>query len=628
MRWPGRIVGWLPLGIAMSAALLAFSGSLGGDFVYDDVHEIVGNPLIQQPRLLPRALVSDNWAFRATGGPASSSYWRPVRTLYLAAGYRLFGLDSTVGWHVASLLLHLAVLAAADRVLRRLETPPFLTGAILVLAAVHPTRVESVVWISGFQDLLLAAFLLLSLGFLVPLSRRPSAPGIAAATALFGLALLSKETAIGFPAVVFVAALTAGAGRALPREKGSVRRAAVVTIPFLGMALLYLAARKSILGFFGGGAAPDLKMALTTLPSQLAFYLGHALFPSGLGPLYPLRALSPETADLRTFWLPGSLALGALGGLCLLARRSPVRAAGLALFLFLLAPALPAFNLPPGHLVHDRYLYLPLFGLLTVLVPALAEGIGRARDLDASRAQAVVFALSLLAAVPLGVETARYGLAWGSERTLWERGIRSDPTSAFALGRHASHLYHEGRAAEAKACASRALEIDPSDVNALVVAAWLSESEGRQAEAERCLGLLVRQHPLLPEAWEWTAAYYERAGRLPEAERTLRAAAASIPLSRAAFTDQLALVLHRGGRTGEAVAELESVRSLVPGEFRPSARLVPFHLGVLYLELGRPAEAGPAFREFVASTAESSDPEMLRRRRRAEQLLASLPAPR
>ena len=276
-------------------------------------------------------------------------------------------------------------------------------------------------------------------------------------------------------------------------------------------------------------------------------------------------------------------------------------------------------------MVHDRYLYFPLLGLLMVLVPALADAIGRTCHLDASRAQGIVLVLSLLAALPLGIETVRYGQAWGSEAALWERGIETDPTSAFALGRHASHLYHEGRTGEAKGYAARALEADPSDVNGLVVSAWVAESEGRQDEAERILRLLVRRQPRVPDVWEWTAAYYERVGRLADAERILRAAGATIPLARASFTDQLALVLHREGRAPEAVAELEAVRPLVAREFRPSARLVLFHLGVLHLEPGKAAEAGRALREFVASTAETSDPELLRRRKRAEELLGSLP---
>jgi hypothetical protein len=85
------------MALVACAALLAFSGRLGGDFVYDDLSEIVSNPLIQQPRLLSKALVSDTWAFRATNGPVVSSYWRPVRTLGMAAGFRLFGLRSTFG---------------------------------------------------------------------------------------------------------------------------------------------------------------------------------------------------------------------------------------------------------------------------------------------------------------------------------------------------------------------------------------------------------------------------------------------------------------------------------------------------------------------------------------------------
>ena len=613
------------MALAACASLLAFSGSLGGEFVYDDLSEVVSNPLIQQPGLLSKALVSDTWAFRATSARVVSSHWRPVRTLGMAAGYRLFGIRDTFGWHAAILLLHLAALAAASRVLAKLGSPPALSAAILVLAAVHPTRVESVVWISGFQDLLVALFLLGALGILLPADERPSAASQAAACSLYALALLSKESAIGFPAVVCALFLVPGGSGPDRPWKASLRRSIGVTAPFLAVTILYLGARKALLGAFGGGAPPSFGETLLTLPSQLSFYLGHSLFPFGLGPLYPLRPVLPEAAGLLNFWLPALLSAAALAGLVGVAGRSPLRRAGLFLFLFLLAPALPVFNLAPERIVHDRYLYLPLLGLLMVLVPAAADATGRAGGLTADRAQLVVLGLAIAIAVPLGVETARYGQVWGSEAALWARGAETDPSSAFALGKHASWLYQKGRLAEAKGFAARALAADAADVNGLVVSAWTAEAEGRQRDAERLFLLLLEREAGATESWEWAAAYYERTGRLEDAERVLRGAREALPYTRASFTDQLALVLHRLGRTREALSELESVRPLVAGEFRPAARLVPFHIGVLALELGRVDEARGALQDFVAANGAADDPELLRRRQRASEILGTLP---
>src|SRR5512140_4044454 len=166
-----RVLAWLgrtwPFWLAAFATIVAFSSGLTGGFVYDDSREIVSNELIRDPRLLGKALVSDTWAFRATTDAVNSSYWRPCRTLWMALGYRLFGVRSTLGWHLGNLALHLGVLAAAQTVLRRLGASPALAAAILLLFAIHPTRVESVAWISALQDPLAALFLLGSLAFLL-----------------------------------------------------------------------------------------------------------------------------------------------------------------------------------------------------------------------------------------------------------------------------------------------------------------------------------------------------------------------------------------------------------------------------------------------------------------------------
>jgi tetratricopeptide (TPR) repeat protein len=261
-----------------------------------------------------------------------------------------------------------------------------------------------------------------------------------------------------------------------------------------------------------------------------------------------------------------------------------------------------------------------------VLVPAVSDAVERAAGVTADRAELLVLGLAVATALPLGLETARYGQVWGSEAALWARGAETDPSSAFALGKHASWLYHEGRLAEAKGFAARALTADAADVNGLVVSAWVAEAEDRQGDAARLFARLLEAAPGVPESWDWNAAYYERRERPDEAVRILRGARERLPLTRAAFTDDLALVLHRLGRTGEALTELESVRPLVAGEFRPAARLVPFHIGVLALELGRVDEARGALLEFVAANGDTGDPELLRRRERASEILRTLPS--
>jgi tetratricopeptide (TPR) repeat protein len=543
-------------------------------------------------------------------------------------GYRVFGVRSTLGWHLGSLALHLGVLAAAQTVLRRLRASPALIASILLLFAIHPAHVESVTWISAFQDPLAAVFLLGSLALLLGHPPSPTRARGAAAVALFVLGLLSKEAAITFPAVVFAAVLSRDRSTGTPPWLESLKTASAATAPFLLTTVAYLAARKAILGvFFSMGSTAPFSVALFTLPKQFAFYLMESLFPIAVGPVHPIRTVQPGGAGLLEFWFPLALSAAALAGLFLAARRSPLRLIGLALFLFLLAPSLPASNLPTDRVVQDRYLYLPLLGILSVLLPALSSGLSRLALIGPRRSDRVVLALAIAASLPLGFETARYARAWRSDASLWEWGVKTDPESSIALGQHAVWLHKAGRIDEARTFADRALRADPGQRDAVLTRARIEEAERRLADAEREYRLVLKLSPNQAESWEEIALFYQRNGRPDEAARLLRIGRDRLPFNRAAFTDNLAVVLHDLGHTEEALRELEAVRPIVRNEFHPAAPSVLFHIGLMSLELGRIGEARSALADFLDASVRADNPEILRRRGRAAEILSSLARP-
>ena len=74
-----------------------FANTLDGDFVYDDRRQILMNPLIQDPGLYGKALVSDVWAFKADGNTVTSNYWRPTYTAWSIINFRFFGVRPQAG---------------------------------------------------------------------------------------------------------------------------------------------------------------------------------------------------------------------------------------------------------------------------------------------------------------------------------------------------------------------------------------------------------------------------------------------------------------------------------------------------------------------------------------------------
>lgn len=602
----------------MAVALVAvavFSGALGGDFVYDDTRQIVDNPLIQEGRHLGRALTSDVWAFKGDGGTPVSSYWRPLFVLWLAANHTLFGLGATFGWHLALLLAHAAVTLLAWLLVRRLA--PAAGGgaatatAVALLFAVHPVHVESVAWISGAPDVLMAAAFLGALVLVVLDARAPRRGRRWLAAGLALAAMLAKEVAVVFPAVAAAAVV------ALPASSAAAggrrwRRAAAAALPGAVAAALYLAARWAVLGGLSAGAQqPGLGWPdeLASAPAVLGFYLRQVLWPASLSPAYPLRTAAADSVSAATLWLPLAALAAAAAVIWWVARRRPEARLGVALFLLPLAPALHLRAFTAEQIVHDRYLYLPLLGALMVAVPAVEELaaalLRRWPRRRAAAPAALVLALAGLAAVPLALTTVRYSRVWGDEVRLWRRAVAADPASPFNWLQLGVALGERGSPGEARRALDRSLGLSTraaATPHALLARADLALAGGDLAAAENDLQRVLAGDPERAAAYERLARVYTRAGRLAAAAGVLEGARQRLPQRRCALTANLAVVLYLQGDRRRALAELEAVQPLIRSELGPVCASVAFRLGQLYAELGRDDEARRAFAEYLGSS--------------------------
>jgi hypothetical protein len=179
----------------VAVCILVFANSLGGEFVYDDTRQVTQNTLIQDNRLIWKALTSDVWAFKGDGSVASSNYWRPTFTAWQIINFRLFGLHP-FGWHVTNLLLHCGLSLLAFASLRRWEYSAPIAFVIALIFAVHPVRVETVAWISGVPDLLFGLAFLGSLWFARSYAELRRTRSLALSVLLYAVALGAKEIGI------------------------------------------------------------------------------------------------------------------------------------------------------------------------------------------------------------------------------------------------------------------------------------------------------------------------------------------------------------------------------------------------------------------------------------------------
>lgn len=607
MKIPDELKWLIPL---VLVCFVVFANTVGGEFVYDDTRQILRNTLIQDNSLIWKALTSDVWAFKGDGTQAASNYWRPTFTLWNILCFRLFG-TSPAGWHVANILLHTGVTLMAFLLLRKWQFTAMVAFAIALVFAVHPVHVESVAWIAGSPDLLFSLALLGSLWFATSYRESRSSNHLILTALLYAFALGAKEVGIlCLPIYYFVL-----------KDGEAERKKADNNTPLLvlgAVAVVYFVARLGVLGAIS--RPPDDAVpfgdALMSVPMMFAFYLKQAFAPIWIAINYPLTPVTQ--IGVMNFVVPLAVSLAVLVGVFFLARISNKNRIAAAIFLLPLIPAMNATAFISEQIVHDRYLYLPMLGILMLLVPLVTQYVNERN---------VMIACCVIAAA-LSVQTFRYNTAYANELALWTWTSSIDDSS-FTSMQLGGALAEAGRNEEALTAYSAAIAKKPS-MRGLLGRGRIYNSLKQYPNAEKDL-LKALAMPIERQEAYSTYQVYESLGiayveqkKFDQAASIFREAKNSLPIYRAALTEKLAIVYYQGNQKAEALKELEGAQAAARQELLPESKSVFLRLGMLYQEAGRKDEARNALNEYLRLTASINDKNTIGYRAQASKLLETL----
>jgi tetratricopeptide (TPR) repeat protein len=424
----------------LSVTFLVFSNSLLNGFAYDDTTQILRNEFIRDLRNAPKALVTETWYWRAQQDKdpnqedkPSTPYYRPLFIIYLIVIWNLFGTWST-GWHVFSVLLHLIAVYLVYRVCEKVTKDTRVSALASMLFAVHPLRSESVAWISGVTDPLLAVFLLSSFYFYVRWREENRAKVLAASLILFLLGVFGKEPAIALP--IFIFAYELFVRNQADRLRDRARSAIVYSSWFFALSTLYFAARYYALGFVVNN--PDfksypLRQVVMTIPLAIWKYIALLFWPFELT-LFHRTAIVKSVVEWR-FILP---LLGLIALMILLRPlwKSAVARFGLLWFAINLLPVLNLSAFGEDFLVQERYLYLSSIGFSLLIAMGLARlPVDKLLPrVNRFRAQTAVATLLILL---LAGKSLAQNATWRDDITVWNHGVAiapEQPMSHFILG--------------------------------------------------------------------------------------------------------------------------------------------------------------------------------------------------
>src|SRR3989454_58177 len=490
---PQRWGSWLvPVLIAL-VTFAAFLPALQNQFVdWDDAANFLDNPHY-------RGL---GWTHLRWMWTTHLGHYIPLTWMTLGLDYLLWGMNP-LGYHLTNLLLHAANAVVFFFVVRRLLTLALpspsehgyalavSSGVAALVFAIHPLRVESVVWVTERRDVLSGLFYLLTiLLYLRAREREERGRGwYWLSVAAFVCALFSKSMVVNLPVVLLILDVypLRRLGGAVGWLSESARRVYVEKIPFV-----LLASAASAIALWAQ-LSHDTMVSVVQLsaPGRLAvsvyglsFYLWKMVAPVNLSPLYEL----PPTVNpwAPPFIVSYGVVLAITAIVLALRRRVPGLPAAWVTYIVVLLPVLGIFQSGP-QITADRYTYLAGLGW------AILAGAGLLSCWHATRFLIPSCAVCLIAG--LGVLTWNQVQVWRDSEKLWSHAAAIDPRSPVGQYSWGLALAQEGKLTEAIEHYTTALRIKPDYADAHINLGIALAQQGKLAEASEHYRQALRFKP-------------------------------------------------------------------------------------------------------------------------------------
>ena len=361
---------------------------------------------------------------------STPAYYRPAVGLSLVLDYSLH-YKNPRGYHLTNILINLLnvllvfLLSLNLFELMEVRHRHLLSFMAALLFALHPLHVESVSWIAGRTDLVVAFFSLLAFLSYVLFRKEKNISVLLAGFVFYFFALLSKENGIGLLLLFPLFDLL------VLRKKLHKTLLPFVFFLLITASYFYLRYRAGCLvAPPGAGEEPTLFSKAITLIYAFGFYLRKLVYP------LPLSMFIDK--------VPHELYIGLLPLLYLFILAISLMKRGRAAFLLLwilltLGPSLLiAISRLASTPLAERYLYLPSAGF-ALLVPYGLYRIGRPIKKE-------VLLLYLLVPYLLwfAIETLDRQRVWKDDLSLWADAVKKAPRSALPHNEYGMALRERG----------------------------------------------------------------------------------------------------------------------------------------------------------------------------------------
>ncbi|MDP2926827.1 MAG: hypothetical protein Q8N65_01675 [bacterium] len=439
-----------------------YANSFGNQMFWDDDDNILKNQYIKDWQYFPRYF-SENLI---AGAGLMSNYWRPLLLTVFSVEWKLWG-NWPPGYHFINTLFHTGNALLLFFLLFRLFQNRQLAFLTALVFLIHPLQTEAVTYVSGLADPLSVFFILLGLIFYLKFDQS-GAPFLESkwfwlSFLMSTLALLSKETAIVMPVLIFLLGFFSqkpaeGIGE---RLKVSVRK----FWPFLALALIYFLLRATTLNFVNtfnlynetNVFTANFLVRLFTFFRVLVIYFGLLFWPQSLHmERSVVLANSPFSPDVI---LGGFLFFGllALAFFSLPFQRRAVLGFGLIWFFIGLAPT-SNLLIPVSGLLYEHWLYFPLVGIFLILIWL---GLWVSKKYPFSRNFLLILLAIFLAF--LARQTFIRNREWRDPITFYNQTLKYTPWSYRVINNLGMAYADHGDSVQAEKTYRSAIQLDPEN---------------------------------------------------------------------------------------------------------------------------------------------------------------------
>ncbi len=597
--------------IALSCIpVIVFLNTLHSGFVYDDIGVIEDNYFIRSLLNIPKIFGMDYFHL------ANELSYRPIVTLSYFADYAVWQLNP-FGYHLTNVILHaingilLYVLLAR---LVRMRSIALLSAALF---AIHPCVTEAVNAISYREDILAALFIFLSCLFLTMPARRIY---YALSLLSYFLSLFSKETAIVMPLFILLywvfylrktrtvrteaqnhysASQLNGNESMRLGKSGWLRDFSSYFLGYLLISVFYLIIRfivlKNPLEVSVGYVQGSIAVNFMTMTKILASYVKLMFLPSHLSADY---TITPVLSVFDVSFITSIILLVSVGFIIFKLIQTDVslgsngrRMYGLFMVCFF-AALIPVLNIVPiGHIMADRYLYLPVAGFCAAIGGLLLHGVTTQSPANKREKSPVcnhrifskyAFVIPLIAVIGI-LFTARTVLRnrdWRNEYTFWTTILKEQPRNYDAHNNLGNYFYKQGELDRAIGELEEAVRLNknyPEGHNSLgtmyIDKGLIDRAIAEYAEA-------VKYRPVFPQAYYNLGNAYIKKSLVDDSIKFFNKAISQGMYNPQIFNN-LGSAYMKKGMTDEAVIQYQKALSV----YRDFAE-VHSNLGYVYTEKG------------------------------------------